>query len=103
MDYGHTQHNLHNGKSLPAGGGQADYSSEDCLPDNGLSFYRYLDVWLDKLPWYSCDHVLQRCIRMLDSEWHWKDPQPQWWPSGIRYTALKNLRKPGILAACVDK
>ncbi|CAI7615192.1 unnamed protein product [Penicillium pancosmium] len=90
MNYGYSQRNPPSGTSLHLGSSSADYASEEHLEDTSFSS---LITLLHKFPYYSCDIVVESCIQMLGSDWHWKDEQPKWWPPGVRYMGTKKLRK----------
>lgn len=98
MDYGQVPGSLLPGEALPASSGQKDHLNEEYLPDNDYgSLCSYLDACLDLFPYYVCDSVLEKLIRMIDSDWNSKNELPRWWPSGMRYMAVKTLKKEGML------
>ncbi|KAJ5741601.1 hypothetical protein N7533_011010 [Penicillium manginii] len=103
MDYGHVKRNLLPGESLLAGSSQANDPIEDYLSDGFNPMNHYLEAWLDQFPYYSCDRVLESCIRMFDSDWNSKKEQPNWWPLGIIYMAINKLRKAGTLDLSVNE
>lgn len=104
MDSDHVQRNLLSGHGLSAGNDQADHPSEESYPDNDCSpLYRYLDAWLDQFPYYICDSLLDKFIRMLESDWDPRKEQPRCWPSGMRYRTVKKLKKQGMLDFSVNE